>query len=88
MIALKTNFNQHAQKCNVDAEIQAPRKTVNWTPETVERMWTLIDTGYSQSQVATKLNAMFPQDDGVYFTKNAIIGKRLRLIEASRKLNQ
>jgi len=88
MIALKTNFNPHVQRCNVDAEIQAPRKTLNWTPETVERMWTLLDMGYSQAQVATKLNEMFPQDDGNFFTRNAVIGKRLRLIEASRKLNQ
>jgi hypothetical protein len=56
-----------------------PRKYVTWTPEITERMQSLLDMGYSQSAVAKKLTEQFPQDNGVIFTKNSVVGRRMTI---------
>ena len=56
-----------------------PRKYVTWTPKVIKRMNKLINSGYSRRETAEILTIEFPQDNGVIFTKNSVIGKEHRL---------
>jgi hypothetical protein len=79
----RDKFKRRLLKTGAAGEVN-PRKMVIWDEDIVEMLMHLYPL-ISKSQLASRLNDKFPQENGNHFTKNAVAGKYLRINAAKSK---